>query len=417
MRDNTLVAALRDLGHDALLVPTYTPIRTDELDVSEGTIFYGGIAVYLEQKSWLFRRTPRWVDWLLNRPGLIRWAARKSVNADYAGLAEMTLSMLRGEHGHQRKELAKLVEWLKDEVRPEVVVLSNALLSALAKGVKEALGVPVVTTLQGDDVFLDALPAEPRRKCLEEIRRNDAHTDGYLSTSRFYAEYMAGYFAVSPDKIDVVYPGISLKGHDGPRPERTAPPAVGYFARLAPEKGFHNLVDAFILLRRTPGAPPAKLRFAGWVGDHHRPYLAAQWQKLADAGLAGEAEQVDCPTHADKVRFLQSIDVFSVPTEFREPKGLYVLEAWANGVPVVQPWHGSFPELLLATEGGMLYEPGDTDALANGLRLLLEDDAQRAELGRKGREGVRQRFTARVMAEETVSVLRKYVRPAPASVS
>src|SRR4051812_10075002 len=84
MRDNTLVAALNRLGHEAVLVPTYTPIRTDETDVSEGRVFYGGINVYLEQKSWLFRHTPRFVDWLLNRPALLRWASKKAVNVDYA---------------------------------------------------------------------------------------------------------------------------------------------------------------------------------------------------------------------------------------------------------------------------------------------------------------------------------------------
>src|SRR5947209_1557269 len=93
MRDNTLVTALRGLGHDALLVPTYTPIRTDEPDVSVHRVFYGGINVYLEQKSRLFRHTPRFVDWLLNRPGLIRLATRRAVNADYAVLADLTLSM------------------------------------------------------------------------------------------------------------------------------------------------------------------------------------------------------------------------------------------------------------------------------------------------------------------------------------
>jgi glycosyltransferase involved in cell wall biosynthesis len=138
--------------------------------------------------------------------------------------------------------------------------------------------------------------------------------------------------------------------------------------------------------------------------------------------VADDFEHVECPDHASKVRFLQSIDVLSVPTAFREPKGLYVLEAWANGVPVVQPRHGSFPELIEATGGGLLVEPGDTPALATAIRRLLDDPACRAELGGKGQDAVRRRFTARVMAEETVAVLSRYVAapplpPATASVS
>jgi glycosyltransferase involved in cell wall biosynthesis len=415
MRDNTLAAALLELGHDAVLIPTFTPIRTDEIDVSEGRVFFGGINVYLEQKSWLFRHTPRWVDWLFNRPWLLRWATRRSVNADYAELAELTVSMLRGEHGHQRKELGKLIDWLRAEVKPEALLLTNALLSGIVPVVKRELGIPVLTTLQGDDIFLDALPADARRRCLDEIRRNDRSTDGYIATSRFYADHMAGYLGVARDKVHVVYPGLNLKGHGGPRPQpRDGPPAVGYLARICPEKGFHNLVDAFIQLRNSPGAPAAKLRAAGWMGDHHRPYFEAQVKKLADAGLSGDFEHVDCPDHASKVRFLQSLDVMSVPTTYREPKGLYVLEAWANGVPVVQPWHGAFPELMHATGGGLLYEPGETASLASGLRQLLEDHARRAELGRKGYDGVRERFTAKVMAEETVAVLTRYVGTSPA---
>ena len=127
------------------------------------------------------------------------------------------------------------------------------------------------------------------------------------------------------------------------------------------------------------------------------------------AGLLGDFEHVECPGFDDKVRFLQGLDVLSVPTTYREPKGLYVLEALANGVPVVQPRHGSFPELIEATGGGLLVNPDDARDLAAALRRLADDPAHRAGLGRKGKEAVHGRFHARAMAEETVKVYRKYV--------
>lgn len=413
LKDNALVTALIELGHDAVLVPTFTPIRTDDPNVSQHRLFLGGINVYLEQKFWLFRHTPRFIDRLLNRPGLVRWAAKRSVEADYAQLADLTESMLKGDHGLQRKELDKLTDWLAAEVRPEVVVLTNALLSGLVSSVKHALGVPVLVTLQGDDLFLDALPAEARRRCIDLIWANDRDVAGYIATSQFYADYMADYLGIDRDKIDVVLPGISLKGHGGPaEPDPTRAPTVGYFARISPEKGFHNLVDAFIKLRQRPDAPMAKLKAAGWLGPQHEHYLAVNRRRLEQVGLLADFEYIDCPDHASKVRFLRSIDVLSVPTQFQEPKGLYVLEAWANGVPVVQPRHGSFPELITATDGGVLVEPGNHDELATALDELLRTPALRHAMGRNGVEGVQKQFTHSAMAERTVAVLNRYVRPA-----
>jgi glycosyltransferase involved in cell wall biosynthesis len=147
---------------------------------------------------------------------------------------------------------------------------------------------------------------------------------------------------------------------------------------------------------------------SGWLGEHNRPYFDEQMARLRDAGLASDVEHVECPTHADKVRFLQSLDVLSVPTTYREPKGLYVLEALANGVPVVQPRHGAFPELIDATGGGLLVEPNDPAALAAGLCQLLEDVPVRRRFAEDGQKAVGARFTAERMADETAAVLGTY---------
>jgi len=295
-------------------------------------------------------------------------------------------------------------------VKPDVVVFSNALLSGVIPELKRALRVPVVVTLQGDDIFLNALPEPYRKTCCDLIRANDAAVDGYICTSRYYADHMAAYLGMPPDKFHVVYPGVNLAGHGGPRPVRRDPTlVVGYFARVCPEKGFHNLVDAFIVLRKTPGAPACRLRASGWLGDNNRRFFEEQLAKLRAAGVADEFEYADSPTHEDKVRFFRSIDVLAVPTTYREPKGLYVLEAWANGVPVVKPRHGTFPELIEPTGGGLLVPPDDPAALAAGLRVILEDHDLRDRAGRAGAAAVGQRFTADVMARETVAVLERYI--------
>src|SRR6266446_9624629 len=167
LHDNTLVATLIAQGHDALLVPTYTPLHTDEPDVSQKRIFFGGINVYLEQHIPVFRHTPRLIDRLLNAPSLLRWAGRFAAKTRAEDLGDLTVSMLKGEHGYQAKEVAKLVDWLEAEVRPEIVNLTNVLLSGLVHELKRRLRVPVLCTLQGDDIFLDALPTGYRTQASE----------------------------------------------------------------------------------------------------------------------------------------------------------------------------------------------------------------------------------------------------------
>jgi glycosyltransferase involved in cell wall biosynthesis len=410
MRDNTLVAALTKLGHDVLLVPTYTPLRTDEEDVSQRRIFFGGINVYLQQKSGLFRHTPWFLDRLLNFRWLLNWVSRFAVRTSADQLGDMTLSMLDGERGKQKKEIAKLVLFLRQEVKPRLINLTNAILAGMVPALRRELNVPILCTLQGDDIFTEFLPPSYRDRALAKIRELCKEMDGFVTTSRYYADFMTDYFGIPREKLHVVLPGINLKGHGGERPSADGRPfTVGYFARICPEKGLHQLVEAFILLRQTPGTPPCKLRVSGWLGGNNRTHLEEQMKRLADAGLSHDFEHVESPSHADKVAFYHSIDVLSVPTVYREPKGLYVLEALANGVPVVQPRHGSFPELIEATGGGLLVEPGNTADLARGLRQMMEDREGRERMARVGKDAVHRHFHAERMARETVEVYRQYL--------
>jgi glycosyltransferase involved in cell wall biosynthesis len=409
MKDNTLAAALNALGHEAMLLPTYTPIRTDEPDTSHKRVFFGGINVYLQQKSRLFRGTPWWFDRLLNFPRLLRWASSFGVSVRAEDLGQLTISMLRGQLGNQQKELRKLIHWFEHDFPPDRVLLSNILLSGMVPELKKRLKVPIIATLQGDDIFLEYLPQPYKQQALDLIRANCSEVDAYIATCGAYADFMAGYIGLPREKIHVVYPGLNLASFDAVGASRTTndAPVIGYFARIAPEKGLHILADAFIHLRRQPSAPRARLRFSGWLGEHNRSYLDGILKKLADAGLAQDVEQVESPELADKVRFLHGLDVMSVPAPYKEPKGLYILEALAAGVPVVQPRHGSFPELLERTGGGLLFTPDDPIDLANSLRRMIEDDQLRQELGAKGRSVVRDQFTAEVMARETAAVLAK----------
>jgi hypothetical protein len=238
MHDNTLVAALTGLGHDALLIPTYTPIRTDEPDVSQKRVFFGGINVYLQQKLAVFRHTPWAMDRLLDARALLRLAGRFAARTQADEVVGLTLSMLRGEHGHQRKEVAKLVQWLASEVQPELINLTNALLSGLVHELKSRTHAPILCTLQGDDIFLEALPEPARTQALGLIRDHCREIDGFITTSAYYADFMSDYLRISRERLHVVYPGLNLSGHGGPRAAANGMPfTIGYFARVCPEKG------------------------------------------------------------------------------------------------------------------------------------------------------------------------------------
>ncbi len=409
LHDNTLAAALIRQGHDALLIPTYTPLRTDEPDVSYKRVFLGGINVYLQQRLGLFRRTPWFFDRLLDARTLLRWVSRFAVKTEAADLGDLTVSILEGEHGHQSKEVDKLVTWLAEEVKPQVVHLTAALLSGLVHEMKRRLRVPVLCSLQGDDIFLESLPESHRSRCLALVRIHCREIDGFVATSSYYADFMADYLAIPRSRIHVVHPGLNLAGHGGPRPEQQRPFTIGYFARICPEKGLHVLTEAFHLFKQTPGTEQCRLHVSGWLGGNHHAYFEDIRKKLKERGVEEHFLHVEAPDHESKVRFFHDIDVLSVPTTYREPKGLYVLEALANGVPVVQPRHGSFPELIESTGGGLLVEPEDPHDLARALRQLFDNPAHRSELGRKGKEAVHGRFHADRMAAETAAIYAQHV--------
>ena len=121
LRDNAVAAALIARGHDVTLIPLYTPLRTDEENVTRPDVLFGGINIYLQHQSALFRRLPRFVDRLLDSPWLIRTFADRSVSVEPKLLGGLTISMLEGTTGVLRKEFDKLLDWLKDEPRPDIV--------------------------------------------------------------------------------------------------------------------------------------------------------------------------------------------------------------------------------------------------------------------------------------------------------
>jgi glycosyltransferase involved in cell wall biosynthesis len=422
LHDNTLVAALQRLGHDAVLVPTYTPLRTDEPGVAIERVFFGALNVYLKQIAPPLRRGWPRVERLLDRPRLLALVARLGSATDPGRLGELTLSVLRGEQGNQAGELEKLIGWLRDSFRPEVVHLTNSMFAGFARRLKAELGVPVVCSVQGEELFLDGL-AEPSRGAVRAALAERAQdVDLFVAPSRFYADLMASYLQVERGRLRVVPLGLRLIGHGaagagGHGPGREVvrgagePWVVGYLGRIAPEKGLDLVAAAFRRLADAlGGAGRVRLHVAGYLPPLHRGYLRGVERQIRSWGLAGDYRYAGEVTREEKIAFLAGLDVLAVGTVYPEPKGLYVLEALANGVPVVAPRHGTFPELLAETGGGVLVAPRDPAALAAALAELLRDPGRRERLGRAGREAVHARHGDEAMAAATLALYQGLVQ-------
>ncbi len=409
LHDNTLVATLRHLGHDATMLPLYLPIHVDEADQSAGNpIFFGGINVYLQQKSAFFRHAPGWLHRLMNSRRLLAWAAGRAAKTRADEVGELLLSMLRGETGNQNREITELIGWLREHAQPDVICLSNALLVGMVRRLKAELGVPVVCLLQGEEPYLDALPPALRPVVWKLLAERAVDLDAWIAPSRWNAEAMKLRLNLKPERLHVVHDGITLAGYPvegrGPRVESQRAPVLGYFARMCQDKGLDTLVEAFIQLKQRGRMPRLKLHIGGGCGPGDEPFVKSLRVRLAEAGYIGEISFSPNLNRAEKLAFLQGLTVFSVPANYGEAFGLYVIEALAAGVPVVQPRTAAFPEILAATGGGVLCEPNDAKSLADALEeLLLNPESARA-LGEAGRRAVTEKFSAEAMAQATLQV-------------
>ncbi len=400
MRDNALAKALIGRGHEVQLLPMYLPLQLDEERMDAGMpVFFGGVNVFLQQKYGFFRKVPRWVDGLFNFRWMLRAVAQKSHLTSAKEQGEMTCLMLRMEESGLGKELNKLVEWLERDGVPEVVILSNALLSGLAAPLQERLGVKVVVTFQGEDGFLDGLPEPWAERAWKEMAKRVVGADGMIAPSRFFAGVMEERLGI--EGIEVIANGIDLAGYEvGVGGGKT----IGYLARMCHGKGLGLLIEAFCLL----DDEEVELVVAGTMGGGDAEYVQGLKERLREAGREDRVRWAPDLSREEKCELLRSLSVFSVPALMSEAFGLYLVEAMACGVPVVMPRASSFVEIVEGCGCGILVEPESAQDLARGLSEVLRDEGWR-EMGKKGRLEVENRYDVEVMAESFEEFLGKVV--------
>jgi len=404
-RDNALVAEWRKMGHDAVMASLYLPMTLDEEDQSAGVpIFFSGINVFLEQIFPLYAKAPSFLRNLFSSPSLLKKAAGGAAKTRPDQLGDLTLSMLQGEMGKQARELDELVHWLKTEQKPEVVCLSNALLAGMVRRIRNELNVPVVIELQGEDSFLDSLPDTHREKVWDALRERAAEVDAFIAPSHYFAELMTRRLRLRPERVQVVYNGIRLDGYE-PAPGNSNPPVLGFFARMCKEKGIDTLVAAYIHIRKKNLVPNLRLKIGGSMGPSDEPLVTRLKEELRTADVLSDVEFHPNLDKSAKQAFLKSLSVFSVPALYGEAFGLYLVEAWAAGVPVVQPRAASFPELIEASKAGLLCEPNNAASLAEKIAEILNKPQLHSTLSQSALTASRTTFNVRAMAESMLKAL------------
>ncbi len=408
--DNALAAEMMAQHHDVILLPVYTPTLTDEKNVSYKRVFFGGISIYLEQYISFFRKTPWLLDRLWESSWLLKMFSGKGISPDPTLLGELTVSMLKGESGNFKKEFQKLADWLRTEPPPDMIHLPNSLLISMARPIREVLQRPVCCTIQGEDLFISRLQEQYRQQALDLISSQVQYVDAFILSNCSYANQMSQLLSIPQSKVFTVPFGINLSSFSSEGRSASSPFTVGFFARIAPEKGLHVLSEAYCQLRKNGLLPESKLEVGGYLGAEQQSYLNKIIETIRQAGLSREFHYHGAVGRTEKTDFYRKLDVFSLPATYDEPKGLSALEAMASGIPVLLPRRGAFIEMIEKTSGGLLFDSEDHDSLAQAIHRVYSDRVMAQALSANGVKGVREHYSITRMAQNVLEVYQRVIK-------
>lgn len=410
LRDSKYFNALRTEGHQVTKIPMYLPLFADEHDISEVPIFYGAISLYLKQVYPIFKKAPKWVDNLLNSKPMMKMAASMAGSTNAKGLEDMTLSMLLGEQGNQKEELDHMVNWIAEHCKPDIIHISNALLLGLARRLKEKTGVPVLCSLQDEDVWIDPMQTQFQKKIWDLMHERAEDVDMLVSVSHFFAGVMKNRMNLPDEKVKVIHLGVDINDYQYVSPKEKER-NVGYISRMCHKDGFDIVVDAFIELKKKHGFEDVKLVATGGSTGDDAQFLKEQKRKLKENNLL-EKFEIHPDFEGKEVNdFFKKVVLVSVPVRIGEAFGMYLLESMASGVPVVQPALGAFPEIIEISGGGVNYMPNSPEKLAETWAGLLSNPDKLEELSISGFEGTKKNFNIHNHAAEIISLYESLRHP------
>lgn len=410
LRDSGYTKSLIDLGHDAMMLPIYLPLTLEHgVEKDTNPIFYGAVNIYLKQNFKIFKNMPTWMERMFNSSGILKYAAKKAGSTRTEGLEEMTISMLMGQDGNQNRELQELIDFLKVHEKPDVVHLSNALLLGLAKQIREQLHIPVVCSLQDEDVWVDAMNDFYREKVWKLMADKGADVDAFIAVSDYYADQMRVKMQIPEHKMHVVPIGLDSSIYHAAEPVSN-PPVIGYISRMYEEHGFGLLIDAFILLKQQPEFSSVQLKLSGGYTADDKKFVKKQLKKLKNAGVDHDVEILEDHLPENRYKFFNQLTLLTVPVLKGEAFGTYQLESLACGIPLVQPALGAFPEIIKITGGGVTYFPNTAEAMRDKWIEVLSDPAKIREMSSVGKKTVAHKYAIHEVSKQVLTIYQNLVK-------
>ena len=393
-RDNLQATALRDAGHDVIIMPLYLPFKYPSFK-ADTPLFFPATTFYASRKFFKKGGMPHWLIRILESKLMLGIASSFSGTTSAAGLEDITLSMIHGNDAVFVEQVGTMLDWIEHNEKPDIIHLSSTLLIGVAKAVKQRINIPIVCSLQDEEIWIDSLKGDYLKEAWNGIINNITYIDRFVTASEFYRKSITARIPRITD-VDVIYPGVDVSKYScGQYPVE---PVIGFFYRMNRENGLDILAEAFVTLKKRNTIKNLKLKIAGGYTAKDKRFLKEVRKVLRP--YMKDVEIIDDYSPEHHADFYRQISVICVPLTFDEGVGLYLCEAFAAGRPAVEPATGSFPEIT--GEAGIVYTPASDDVLANAIEKLLTDETLFRHCCEKALELSRTRYDDKVMAEKLI---------------
>jgi glycosyltransferase involved in cell wall biosynthesis len=394
-RDNLQANALRKAGHDVIIMPLYLPFKYPSFK-ADTPLFFPATTFYAAQKFFTNRTMPRWIERILGSGLMLNIAATFSGTTSASGLEDITLSMIHGDDAVFRHQVNVLTGWIEKMETPDIIHLSSTLVIGIAKAIKQRMEIPIVCSLQDEEVWIDSLDKNYPENAWDGIVHNLKYIDKFVTTSEFYKNMVSSRLPQITD-VNVIYPGVNTAKYASTEYPET--PVIGFFYRMNEINGLGLLAEAFVKLKKRDTIKGLKLEIAGGYSSEDKRFVK-KVRKILSPYINDVTihHSYNPEEHAD---FYRRISLICNPLTFDEGVGLYLCEAFAAGRPAVEPATGSFKEIV--DNAGIIYSPDNGDSLADAIEKLLTDKKRYLSCCENALTLSRTRYTDMVMANKLLN--------------